>query len=1773
MPPDPDPTRTDSASLGDGAAPEADARAGTDRPAGPGAGGGGSAPDERHASLGRRLGVGALAVLGVLALVVVGALIYIRTEGGQTRLRSLVVSEIANLLADDAEVEAASLEGNFLTGARLTGLTVRRYGETVLAVDTVLIDYNLTTLLRRTFSASHLYVGGPRLYVRQRADSTFNVAGLLKPADEDEQKAGFAVLLDEAAVRRGYAEVRWLTDGPEDSVHVVRDLSLVVRNFVSREDSLVGSIDALDLVAVAPNDAGRMTVAGSGSFSREALRLDRLAVRSRAGTRLAGEALLAFGTEEALPVFEANVQATPLALEDARAFAGVPLYGDPRLRLRADSDGGVLSASVSGSLDEASLAIDAELTRRTDGPVRYRAEGTLRRLDPGALTGNPALAGEITGDLEANLQGSSLQSLTGPFDVTLRESRISGRRIDRLRLDGSFAAGRVSFDLDGALPGASLRAEGNARPFDDVPQFQVAGTAQDVNLGLLLPGSGRTDRFAGDFAVIGRGASLDTFSGTVALDLTRADLGLQNRVLRLGAVDVDADVNEGDVAFDADLTLPDGNGRVLAAGTLTLGEDPLPFAVTDGEAVGLNLAALTGNPSQESDVTGTFTLSGEGFDFQTAAIDLAADLRDSRYGTYQITTGQLAVALRRGTADIEADLDLGPGGAVTAEGTARPFDDPLSFDLRGTMRNLDLAEVQGIPERYSDLTGTYAVRGAGVDPATMTLDARIQITEPSSYGTYLVDAGDLDVTLRGGALTVDGTLDTPQGLLDIALSGRPFDENPSYAFDGTCFSGLDLSAVSEAGPRSDLNGCFTGRLDGVAALPEADGNGVVTLRPSTVNDAAIESGEVRFSLTDGALDAAVDLALAERETTEGELVPGGRFVATIEGRPFDEVPTFAAQGRADALDIGTLLDLPPSQPVQLTLAFDVAGRGTDPATMTLDGSFQGGASTLGPTQVDTLQARFALAGGVLRVDTLALDSDLLDAAGGGTLALFTEAAASDFRLDGSIESLAPLATMTERTIGLERGTFSLVVQGAPNAPLDVIGTAEARQLVYEDYAVTGLDANLAGTWDRAHPDSSAFGVLDALDGRVATSFAVFSTPRFRVEEGDLTVAVDEGELTIDGSVVVDRTRDLDFFARLEAETSPPTVLLERGRLTIEGDTWQLRQPARITYADNAVDVRGLLLTSDSGGQQIAADGRIDLQGEQSFIVTVENVPVDGLTDLVNLDALGGDLSATLVLSGPAAAPLIDGTVTLDDLTSYDEPVGALAATVSYDGRDRLDLDAVLTHVSGQTLTVEGNVPLQFSLAEGPSSQEVRDDAGVRLVARADSFPVSWARPFLDDRSYNDVGGALRLDLTIEGTQAAPRLDGVATISDGRLGVVATGRTYEPIQADLTFQGDRIRLDDVRILDEDGRTALDVSGTVRLRELSVGELDLTITPDEFLAMDTRTFQGLTLGRGTRPLRLTGTLDQPVLRGAVVLARGDIYLTDELVPPDLDPVELTDAQIREVEARFGRVITARDTAVSRFTDALDYDLTVQIRRNVWLRSESGLPFDIEFEGDVQAVKRPFAESSALFGSIDLVRGSVETLNRRFEVERGTLLFNGPPLEAEVDLSASLGIRLPGSVAGQSSVTVILAVSGTFEDDLTIRLTSAPALDQADIVSLIATGRLADEGADALVGAGTQLALSAVSGIAEGLANELPVDLVQVDIDESGAVVVRLGKYLTDDLFATLGIPVNTSGGPDRTDSGAIGTLDYALLRWLQAQGRLQVGGQNLDVGGGLNAEFSW
>ncbi len=129
--------------------------------------------------------------------------------------------------------------------------------------------------------------------------------------------------------------------------------------------------------------------------------------------------------------------------------------------------------------------------------------------------------------------------------------------------------------------------------------------------------------------------------------------------------------------------------------------------------------------------------------------------------------------------------------------------------------------------------------------------------------------------------------------------------------------------------------------------------------------------------------------------------------------------------------------------------------------------------------------------------------------------------------------------------------------------------------------------------------------------------------------------------------------------------------------------------------------------------------------------------------------------------------------------------------------------------------------MRLQAAAGP------DAGGVDFQIIADSFSVGWITPFLPDRVVTDFGGKLTTpeEITITGTFADPILGGGATLSNGRLGLVATNLTYRDITAALELEGNRINVRDLSLRSGSGRA--DAEGTLQFEKLSVGDLDLRV----------------------------------------------------------------------------------------------------------------------------------------------------------------------------------------------------------------------------------------------------------------------------------------------------------------------------------------------------------
>ena len=258
------------------------------------------------------------------------------------------------------------------------------------------------------------------------------------------------------------------------------------------------------------------------------------------------------------------------------------------------------------------------------------------------------------------------------------------------------------------------------------------------------------------------------------------------------------------------------------------------------------------------------------------------------------------------------------------------------------------------------------------------------------------------------------------------------------------------------------------------------------------------------------------------------------------------------------------------------------------------------------------------------------------------------------------------------------------------------------------------------------------------------------------------------------------------------------------------------------------------------------------------------------------------------------------------------------------------------------------------------------------------------------------------------------------------------------------------------------------------------------------------------------------------------------------------------------RFG-VVPETGPPQRRFSERITADLDVVLGRDSWLRKRTSPEMAVPFSGSIEVELRP-GQPPLLQGSVDVIegRGFVEQFGRRFVLSSGTVTFNGPPEATRVDLEATYTIPSRDN-PDDAEVTIILSVEGT-QDDLGLTLSSNPPLENADIVSYIATGRPAAgslsfegrEGEGGLVAAGADFALSQMTSLIESAAaRSVGLDVVEIRREGLREATLVAGKYVTPRLYVGFAQPVSLQEG-DGLSFGSEGRseleIEYEAWRWL-------------------------
>ena len=1095
--------------------------------------------------------------------------------------------------------------------------------------------------------------------------------------------------------------------------------------------------------------------------------------------------------------------------------------------------------------------------------------GALLLLVAGALAflqtdpGKRLLASELSSRLSTPESGIEITDIEGwlPLDMRVGSLRLSDRdgvwlTADGVRFDwspGTLLGGRLSVDEIGAERVELIRPPlGSDEPDPEPPSDEPFRLPE---LPKSLPPI-TIERLAVPEILLGEAVLGDTARLALTGSLRASDAG-------------------DEVTADIQLERTDEATAAVALKAIA-GLDPrtLDLALNVEESGGM-IAALADRPDL-GEVA--LTLEGQG-------------PLDAWSGRLRADAGGLAL--------VEADLGLAlvDQPVVTIEGALTPGSGALPEDIAGL-----------IGERLSIDLDLVQTRAQALDLRKVAVETRI--ASLTAEGSVDFEAGDLTLKadlaapdlaplealakagLAGSAeahLVLGGTLDAPEGKLDLALTDPAFDGRRASAVRTT----IDLATsapLSSDRPAFDVT--FDGGVEGLSipdvVLPDPDVTwnaavsapleGEITLRRVAIDTAGTTlalSGAIDPASLDGAVDLTLDApSLARLAEPYGQPMDGEASITTAL--------VLSNQARDVTVDLAASLSqlegLPPGAAELLGEKADLQAKiALDPAqTLTLSELALNGAHIGLSGHAETNLDRRNLAGSLaLALPDLAVLGELVPPGTEGGLDL-------DADLGGSLE--APSAELHLTGDGL-------VLAGEPVPELTV--TASGADLI--DAANGDLWIDLTA---RETPATLNLGYRLA-DGTLTLDGIDLKAPQTQIG-GDLAIALESTQ--IDGALD-GRIGDLGALEKLIQQPLGGEVEL-KASLTPDGD----RQNAGIT-------LEGRDITGDFGSLRT-----LDLEGRATDLFASPGIDAktsltgfeQGATkiDALTLSAKGdpGALAFDLDLAGEAVEPLelaADGRVAFTDGLALD-----LSALSGAFAGEPLRLARPLALRQGADgIRVTG---LDLSLGEARLSGDVeigRETAKGSIDLR--SLPLRWSEVF----GGPELTGEARADIDLDGRVTDPKL--ILNVDVG--GLLADEVTPGGLPVDIALRAllDRGRLAanlQARGISEKPITATaSLPASLKLQPFAFdmpaagaleGKVDAELQLErlaDLLALDGQSMSGRLLA----DLGIGGTLGEPTVTGPLLLEDAEIE-NDETATRihSIDMRAIASSERIEVESLTGR-----------------------------------------------------------------------------------------------------------------------------------------------------------------------------------------------------------------------------------------------------------------------------
>jgi translocation and assembly module TamB len=864
----------------------------------------------------------------------------------------------------------------------------------------------------------------------------------------------------------------------------------------------------------------------------------------------------------------------------------------------------------------------------------------------------------------------------------------------------------------------------------------------------------------------------------------------------------------------------------------------------------------------------------------------------------------------------------------------------------------------------------------------------------------------------------------------------------------------------------------------------------------------------------------------------------------------------------------------------ITAVGTASGRGFVPETMQAQLVADVAASSVDTVSVDSANVRVAIAGGVARIDTLAvgLPQGIVEAK--GTIGM-TPAHTGTLSYHVAIDSLSRFAGLISTDTSVVRPRPGILASRIARAKADSSRIARATEV---ERAVTGMalprtvvdtpksvrkndlsgtvraDGVVTGSIRNFSAKGTASGSNIVARGNTCGSFTAdydwinARTPESQVSVNGQAKSVRAAGFALDsvgakltyhkpnGTVQIvvnqDNARTYSANAAFTLDKIRNALTLNTLKLQFDTSAWASTGVASVHWGQAGIDVEKLELRNGVNGR-IYVNGFVPKQGNANLDIAVDNLNV---ADVIALTESGynatGLISLNIHATGTTDDPQFKGVFSATNLVYNGGTVPEVHGNVDYANQTLTGRAEALRAGNQPFLIAEGTVPINLAIT-GVTGSRFPTDRQIALNINADSLPLNLVPQF--GNYVSNLKGRATGSFKVGGSLNHPQLTGQLALHEGQARVVLAGINLSQIEASIRMLGDTVVIDSVAAYSK-GRILL--TGRLGMGALSAPSFDLKL--------QTQNAQVLNNQRGelrvSANLAMTGPFKDAHVTGDVRIREGFLYIPPSenktLVGQD-DPA----------------IFNVLDTAVmadrelfptqSPLLANLRMDVNLRVDRDVFVRSlEANI--EVYSDGDLGVHVNRAKETLVLDGVLLSERGEYTFMTRRFDIKRGSATFiNSTELNPTLQGTAQYKVNQPN----REAINIQIVVGGTLHSpNISLTSDAQPPIPQSDLLSYLAFGQSSSSlvqlegsgltngsGGSNLVGAGAALASRQLAGVAIGVvtdqfagsaARSLGADVftitpadVQTDVGNFlRGTQFEFGKYVKSHTFVAVNSPLD-------------------------------------------------